>query len=199
MTPALVGEACVELSVRLWVGRYSPHASADGTVIRASWLCLASNDKGGSKPGSSLTPVLGRRLESGLAQKPGFHLQQDVCGGEFAAKVEVCVVIAGIWFVDNIDQAVDGADLSLGQIAKGFFACYLAAARLVIGFKRFDMFIHGEVRSGRSLILSRCRPPVNGDRGRSEGRGEALVVGQSEFAGIDRAWNSRVNRDIFCA
>ena|ERR1700730_6032979 len=25
------------------------------------------------------------------------------------------------------------------------------------------------------------------------------VVGQSEFAGIDRAWNSRVSRDIFCA
>ena len=27
----------------------------------ASWFCLASNDKGGSKPGSSMTPVLRRR------------------------------------------------------------------------------------------------------------------------------------------
>jgi hypothetical protein len=70
--------------------------------------------------------------------------------------------------------------LSLGQVAEGFFAGYLAATRLAIGFKRVDMFVHGEVRSGRSLILSRCRPPVNGDRGRSEGRGEALVVGQSD-------------------
>ena len=26
-----------------------------------SWFCLASNDKGGSKPGSSMTPVLRRR------------------------------------------------------------------------------------------------------------------------------------------
>jgi hypothetical protein len=65
-------------------------------------------------------------------------LQEDVCGSDFVpAEVEVCVVIAGIWLVDNIDQAVDGADLSSGQVAKGFFAGYLAAARPVIRFKRF--------------------------------------------------------------
>jgi hypothetical protein len=40
--------------------------------------------------------------------------------------------------------------LSLGQIAKGFFAGYLAVARgraigLLLMFKRGDMFVHGEV------------------------------------------------------
>jgi hypothetical protein len=99
------------------------------------------------QPDGKFAPVL--RLESGLAQKPGFHLQEDVCGGDFVpAEVEVCVVIAGIWLVDNIDQAVDGADLSLRQVAKCFFAGYLSAARPVIGFKRVYMLVHGEVRSG---------------------------------------------------
>ena len=45
-------------------------ASAHGTVIRASWLCLASNDKGGSKPGSSLTPVLGRSENASPSRSP---------------------------------------------------------------------------------------------------------------------------------
>src|ERR1700730_4149788 len=104
---------------------------------------------------SPRSQVLGRmvlRLESGLAQKPGFHLQEDVCGCDFVpAEVEVCVVIAGIWLVDNIDQAVDGTDLSLGQGGKSFFAGYLSTARPVTSFKWVDMLVHGEVRSEGSL------------------------------------------------
>jgi hypothetical protein len=66
------------------------------------------------------------------AQKPGFHLQEDVGDCDFVpAEVEIDVVIAGIWFVDNIDQAVDGADLSLRQVAKGFLAGYLGASQAV--------------------------------------------------------------------
>jgi hypothetical protein len=44
---------------------------------------------------------------------------------------------------------------------KSFFAGYLSAPRLAIGFKPCDMFVHGQVRSGNSLILSRCRLRVN--------------------------------------
>jgi hypothetical protein len=59
-------------------------------------------------------------------------LQEDVGGCDFVpAEVEIDVVIAGIWFVDNIDQAVDGADLSLRQVAKGFLAGYLGASQAV--------------------------------------------------------------------
>jgi hypothetical protein len=64
------------------------------------------------------------------------------------------------------------AELAWIQVAKSFFAGYLAVARretiglLVIGFKRFDMIVHGEVRSGRSLILSRRRLRANSDRRR---------------------------------
>jgi hypothetical protein len=52
-------------------------------------------------------------------------LRPRFCSGEgyfVPAKVEVRVVIAGIRFIDDVDQAVDGADLSPGQVAQGFFA-----------------------------------------------------------------------------